>query len=620
MFNFVLRNTIQYRYSIPRTLFWLAFGTTFFFSGATLRLVEAFLVVSLHVWLLREHSDDSSTTKKKKIGLCSDRWSVEKIPDKVDCVIIGSGGGGLTCAAALASMGKVVVVCEMHDTVAGGGTHEFPLGSSSDGFKFDAGLHYTVPWSEWVMRLVSSSPPAFEYLDEGDGTFDRVVLGTTPQKGFGFKRAEAHLPALRRLFPNEQAAIDKWLELSDQAMICVMLYSVSIGLPDFLSAWWRRCFMSGSMWRNAIRTAEDVMSELPTKDPKLVAMLLGLWIDCGVPPTRGCFLLAAAVNRGLPLEGGVYPTGGSEAIAKALVPTVLDAGGRVLIRAKVDEIVVEDRPGDGAAVAVGVKVQDHLVKANVVVSACGFRNTVGLLPPERTPETLPDALTQSDGFLMVNLGIDGSAEELDVKCSNLWIHPLNDANGHDLFRCIRDFEADPEAHEPPMMVTFPSLKDRGWKRPTKLTCQLLILAKLKWFEPSGPVDGRTEAYAAMKQRWSDRCVAILLRHYPQFEGRIKLVDVSTPVSIQHWLNSVEGCATGLDCVPERFSPTAQRLLQMKTWIPGLWITGQDTFICGVPMAQIAGLLTALRIAGAAASLKFFARHLRMIMRGVLLGK
>ena len=30
------------------------------------------------------------------------------------------------------------------------------------------------------------------------------------------------------------------VELSDQAMICVMLYSVSIGLPDFLSAWWRR--------------------------------------------------------------------------------------------------------------------------------------------------------------------------------------------------------------------------------------------------------------------------------------------------------------------------------------------------------------------------------------------
>merc|ERR1712072_714533 len=100
---------------------------------------------------------------------------------------------------------------------------------------------------------------------------------------------------------------------------------------------------------------------------------------------------------------------------------------------------------------------------------------------------------------MVNLGIDGGAEELGLKCSNTWIHPLNEGNGFDLFRCIRDFEADPHTNDPPMMVTFPSLKDRGWANEHRTTCQLLVLAKSEWFEPSGDVGARTEEYETKKK-------------------------------------------------------------------------------------------------------------------------
>ncbi|MGL5796217.1 MAG: phytoene desaturase family protein, partial [Waterburya sp.] len=53
---------------------------------------------------------------------------------EVDVVIIGSGVGGLCCAALLAKYGYRVTVCESH-TIPGGAAHSF----ERNGYKFDSG-------------------------------------------------------------------------------------------------------------------------------------------------------------------------------------------------------------------------------------------------------------------------------------------------------------------------------------------------------------------------------------------------------------------------------------------------------------------------------------------------
>lgn len=59
------------------------------------------------------------------------------IPQDLDAIVIGSGIGGLVCAALLAKQGRRVLVLEQHD-VAGGCCHTFEDG----GFEFDTGIHY----------------------------------------------------------------------------------------------------------------------------------------------------------------------------------------------------------------------------------------------------------------------------------------------------------------------------------------------------------------------------------------------------------------------------------------------------------------------------------------------
>ncbi len=54
-----------------------------------------------------------------------------------DAIVIGSGMGGLACAAALARTGHAVLVVEQHH-VAGGLTQTF----TRSGFRWDVGVHY----------------------------------------------------------------------------------------------------------------------------------------------------------------------------------------------------------------------------------------------------------------------------------------------------------------------------------------------------------------------------------------------------------------------------------------------------------------------------------------------
>jgi hypothetical protein len=54
----------------------------------------------------------------------------------------------------------------------------------------------------------------------------------------------------------------------------------------------------------------------------LISLLSSMWIDTGARPDRASFMLSAAVFRGVSMEGGCYPAGGSESMARELVPVI----------------------------------------------------------------------------------------------------------------------------------------------------------------------------------------------------------------------------------------------------------------------------------------------------------
>ena len=63
---------------------------------------------------------------------------MDKVPENLDVIVIGSGIGGLTVAATLAKAGRKVLLLEQHDQ-AGGCCHTY----LEKGFEFDVGKR---PW------------------------------------------------------------------------------------------------------------------------------------------------------------------------------------------------------------------------------------------------------------------------------------------------------------------------------------------------------------------------------------------------------------------------------------------------------------------------------------------
>lgn len=360
-----------------------------------------------------------SIPNPRRRGLITDRFAESKVPKDLDYVVVGAGMSGLTTAGILAKMGHKVVVLEQHDR-CGGGSHTYELGN---GYQFDAGLHYTVPWSGPLLAMAcddKQEPVMFDRLgqDTADDTFDWVVLGG--DKKFGLKHGEAHLQDMYAMFPKDHDQINKFLSVSNVLLFStpIMILSKCFPLGTQKLIW--KIFL-GPFSKYAGRPALDVMREIcPNK--RLASLFSGLWIDTGARPDIGTFYLMAAVIRGLPREGGSYPRGGSAKMSEAVVESIERCGGRALVRADVDKIIVED----GSSKALGVVLKDgsEILAKRGVISSAGYMNTFDKMLPEGVAEKFgypnPCPIPHSHGYVMVNIGYKGCGKDYDVTNTNIW--------------------------------------------------------------------------------------------------------------------------------------------------------------------------------------------------------
>lgn len=270
---------------------------------------------------------------RKKRSLLHEKFSPSKLPDseegegEIDYLIIGSGMSGLSCGAILSRLGRKVVVLEQHYDVAGGGTHMFDL----KGYPFDSGLHYTVPWSLPLFALTCLKKPKdcipFEKIWEdplNKGTIDRLFF-TSPSHSqdqlIEMKYQESHLKALYEQFPEEKDGLDAFMSYSEDAMAFVKIFFILRLFPKWIQNIYWHYFASSRLLKVAGTTAKELLPKL-IKNPKLISILSSMWIDTGARPDLATFVMTASVFRGISMEGGVYPKGGSEELAKELVTVI----------------------------------------------------------------------------------------------------------------------------------------------------------------------------------------------------------------------------------------------------------------------------------------------------------
>lgn len=510
-----------------------------------------------------------------------------EIANHYDAICIGSGLGSLTTASLLARKGKKVLVCEKH-TTPGGFTHVF----TRNDYEWDVGLHYVGDMDRKgsLLRVVFEhiTDKNLKWADMGE-VYDKVII---KDKVYEYlKGLQNWKTRMKEYFPTEKDArsIDKYVELLFEVNKSSKDFYTKKVLPDFIK-FFTAPFMNNGYAAFAKKTTKQVLDEISDNE-ELKAVLSAQFGDYGMPPSQSSFVIHAAVALHY-MNGGFYPVGGSEEIFNTIAPSIINAGGLVLIGAGVKEIMIEN------GVAKGVIMEDgRIIKSDIVVSGAGVHITYNnLISVAEKPKIkhLEEAvnLPQSFGHLSLYIGFKHTAAELNLPKANYWIYP----NGTDHDKAINDFLSDYNKEFPVVYISFPASKNPKFeeKYPGRSTIEIITVAKYDWFKKweNTRWKKRGDEYDALKEKLAQRLLAHLYKYEPQLQGKIDMYELSTPVTTKHFCNYINGEIYGLDHQPSRFE---KEYLKPQTPIKNLFLTGQDIVTVGIGGALMSGVLTASAI-------------------------
>ncbi len=480
-----------------------------------------------------------------------------------DAIVVGSGPGGLTCAAYLAAVGKRVLVLEQHD-LAGGNCQVFRRHHGDHDYEFDVGLHYlgdcgphgTIPT---VLRgLGLDGRITFRDLDP-DG-FDTLVFPDfTLRVPAGWDEYRDRVIAQ---FPDESDGLERY-------------FAVLQALPGEANA-----VMAGdgadapTLLEWGLRPLADLFAHCGLSQ-KAIAVLdhwSGLY---GSGPQESTAIMHAVIADHY-MGGACYPEGGGQVIPARLVEVIESLGGEMRTLAKVDEIVVTDGHVAGVRLASG-----ETLRSPVVVSNADYKRTM-LSLVDRTHlarETVEraESAVMSLPLVIAYVIVDFDLTER-VPNTNFFVFPSYDIDAE----CAR-LEAGEPGDVPFSYVSLASVKDPGHAAlcpPGHSNFQVMTLGPrgyASWGVEEGPADGgryrRNETYRDRKEQITAQLLEQAETVLGPFRDHIVHLETATPLTQERYTLSTGGTSYGLRFSPDQTGPLRPGY---RTEVDGLFLVGAST--------------------------------------------
>lgn len=494
-----------------------------------------------------------------------------------DIIVIGSGIGGLSCAALLARYGFNVTVCESH-SIPGGAAHSF----ERNGFKFDSG-----PSLYSGLSYRPSANPLRQVLDAIAEELPCVTYDTwgccLPEGEFNTSvGAEQFGEVLSQLRGNQ--AVAEWCELQ---RIMEPLKKAAIAIPPAAMRFdWGAALTLGRFVPSLLWHIGDVakltgpfsgIMEGVIKDPfihnwlnLLCFLLSGLPAD-GTSAAEMAFMFADWYRPGVVLD---YPIGGSLALVNALVRGLEKHGGHILLHAHVEQVLVENNRAVGVRLVGGKQIKARLA----VVSNASVWDTLKLIPEAALPKEFRlsrQATPACDSFLHLHLGIDATGVRSDLACHYI---------------VVNNWELGVTAPQNVVLISIPSVIDPSLAPPGKHVIHVYTPGNEPYQLWQG-MNRRSEAYAEQKRLRAEVMWQALERIIPDMRSRCEVTLVGTPLTHERFLRRYRGSygpaiRAGVGLFPGPLTPLA-----------GLYCCGDSTFPgIGLPAVAASGMITANTLA------------------------
>ena len=498
-----------------------------------------------------------------------------------DVIIIGTGMGGMSCASALAHYGKRVLMLEQH-YLPGGFTHMF----TRKGYQWDVGVHV-------VGEMTKKNVPGKMLHWLSDGQLKMNPMGN-PYDSFyfpdGYKiglpdNKKELLEKLKQDFPKETDKIDHYFKIVKKVAAYSSFFFLFKSLPRNIAVTGEKILhLFAKDWWSM--TSKEVMDEIGLSE-KLQTIITSQWGYIGSTPEESSFPSQALIHQHF-MYGAYYPEGGSKAIAESLLKVVLNAGGDVVTRASVKEIIIEND------MAVGVRMQDDReFRAPTIVSAAGAKNSLKLLSDPKYQQSpwaqAIKGVKDSPSYICLHMGFKGPIHQHGAGKCNKWFNSSWRPNA--LWKI-----KDPKDPAPILYVSFPSFKDPNHDPGEEQVHTGECITFVDWHDfdswQGSSKRTRPEDYKELKSMIEKRLIEELKHYMPEIMQYLDFAELSTPLTTKHYVAAGRGAIYGLEATPHRYKCDH---LRTRTPIKNYYMTGVDSVSLGVAGAMTSGILTASSI-------------------------
>ncbi|RKX75152.1 MAG: hypothetical protein DRP60_09185 [Spirochaetes bacterium] len=493
-----------------------------------------------------------------------------------DSIIIGSGIGGLSCAAALAKTGQRVLVLEKNNSPGGA------MRSFSDP---ESGPWTWTPGVQWVCGYSKQTSDYILLHELTDGavsfsSFDPdCQLKTFSDLEYQFMFVNDRNTLLEKLmaeFPEEEKKIIKYFKYLTDIDHKSDLFSMPKLFGPYIAAFMLWSSKTFKILPHMDKSFTEVLNNvLQIKDARLRAILSSFSHYFGVPLDKIPFPFYA-YGQNIQFNGMFYPDGGSQKIVEALIHTIEENGSEVECSQAVGDIIIKKNR------AIAVEIENGAaIYAENIVSGIGISETLSQLMTEKfKPRKVKASLKQHESvpsFLLLLIGFKGDLSAFGIKkraYKTLFGDPSVMANNP----TEEEWECDD------ITLSFPSVLNSFHSDADYHTAEIHHETRYEYFEKYiGKTDGKE--YKKVKEQIIEKYLDYLETQFPGLHKHVAYTKLMTPIDIETFTHHDKGSIFGLD-----IDKAADSELLPRSGIHNLYFTGQDLFAQGI--TPINGVLTA----------------------------